>query len=554
MSKRQRIFPLFFCFVMLLSLVWMLSACGETAQETTVATTPTKTAAAKPAETSVPTTTTTIITTSEGPKMYSTEPLIDLLPAPKSLSVEGETQNYVVYEIKPAVYTAEESFATYLNTFIDYTAKLNGVTLAKEEGGITLVKNTALAAGEYQITCAKQGIVVSASNADGITYGLATLHQILSNQDGELIVPAYTIADKPDASYRALMVDLARKWHTVDQVKDYIELCYLYKIKFIHLHFTDKESYTLPSDVLPKLSTKNRSYTKEEIADINKFALERNVEIIPEIDLPGHAQPFSSAYPVKFMHKAESGKSCDGNVICIGKNGVMDSLKSLFQELIEMFPNSRYIHVGGDEAKHDTCNNCKDCKAFMEANGLASTKALYTRFVKDITDMILAMGKTPVVWEGFPKEGAETISRDIVVTAWESLYHLPNDLIAEGFTVTNSSWLPLYIVPPTHSGVAGGRWQPEDILRWNPYTWRNWWSASAAYEKPIVVKPTDQVIGGTLCAWECTYDEDIIPVKENLIALSERLWNVNGSVSTTKFKEATEKLWAMADKLLEKGK
>jgi len=486
--------------------------------------------------------------------MYSTEPLIDLLPAPKSLSVEGETQNYVVYEIKPAVYTAEESFATYLNTFIDYTAKLNGVTLAKEEGGITLVKNTALAAGEYQITCARQGIFVSASDADGITYGLATLHQILSNQDGELIVPAYTIADKPDASYRALMVDLARKWHTVDQVKDYIELCYLYKIKFIHLHFTDKESYTLPSDVLPKLSTKNRSYTKEEIADINKFALERNVEIIPEIDLPGHAQPFSSAYPVKFMHKAESGKSCDGNVICIGKNGVMDSLKSLFQELIEMFPNSRYIHVGGDEAKHDTCNNCKDCKAFMEANGLASTKALYTRFVKDITDMILAMGKTPVVWEGFPKEGAETISRDIVVTAWESLYHLPNDLIAEGFTVTNSSWLPLYIVPPTHSGVAGGRWQPEDILRWNPYTWRNWWSASAAYEKPIVVKPTDQVIGGTLCAWECTYDEDIIPVKENLIALSERLWNVNGSVSTTKFKEATEKLWAMADKLLEKGK
>ena len=99
--------------------------------------------------------------------------------------------------------------------------------------------------------------------------------------------------------------------------------------------------------------------------------------------------------------------------------------------------------------------------------------------------------------------------------------------------------------------MAGGRWQPDDILHWNPYTWRNWWSASAAYQKPIVVAPTDQVIGGTLCAWECTYDQDITPVKENLIALSERLWNVNGSVSTTKFKAATEKLWAMADKLLE---
>lgn len=552
MSERQKFFPLFFCFVMLLTFVLVLSACGETPAETTASTT------AAPATTttapiSTTDTTATIETTSEGPNMYQTEPLVSILPTPKELSLKGEADNYVVYEIKPAIFTAEESFATYLNTFIDYAAKLNSVTLAKEEGGITLVKNPELAAGAYQITCARQGIFVSASDADGITYALATLHQILTNQDGKLIVPAYTIADKPDASYRALMVDLARQWHTVDQVKDYIELCYLYKIKFIHLHFTDKESYTLPSDVFPRLSTRNRSYTKEEIAEFNKFALERNIEIIPEIDLPGHAQPFSSAYPVKFMHKAENGQSCDGNIICIGKDGVMNELKKLFTELIEMFPNSRYIHVGGDEAKHDTCNNCKDCKAFMTANGLSSTKALYTRFVKDITDMILAMGKTPVVWEGFPKEGAETISRDIVVTAWESLYHLPNDLINEGFTVTNSSWLPLYIVPPTHSGVAGGRWQPDDILRWNPYTWRNWWSASAAYQKPIVVAPTDQVIGGTLCAWECTYDQDITPVKENLIALSERLWNVNGSVSTTKFKAATEKLWAMADLLLEKG-
>lgn len=549
MSKFHRIFPSLFCLILLFSLVLSFAACGKEAPAET-------TTAGTTEQTSEDTTSiaTTIETTSEEPDMYQTEPLTAILPAPKEVSLKGEADNYVVYEIKPAISSADAAFAAYLDTFIQYAEKLNDVTLAKEEGGITLLKNTALSAGEYQINCTKSGILLSAADNDGITYALATLHQILSMQDGKLIVPAYSIADKPDASYRALMVDLARQWHTLDQVKDYIELCYLYKIKFIHLHFTDKESYTLPSEVLPRLSTKNRSYTKADIAELNAFALARNIEIIPEIDLPGHAQPFSSAYPQKFMHKAESGQSCDANVICIGKDGMMNTLKSLFTELCEMFPNSRYIHVGGDEAKHDTCNNCKDCKAFMQANGLTGTKALYTRFVKDITDMILAMGKTPVVWEGFPKEGAETISRDIVVTAWESLYHLPNDLINEGFTVTNSSWLPLYIVPPTHSGVAGGRWQPEDILRWNPYTWRNWWSASAAYQKPIVVAPTDQVIGGTLCAWECTYDQDIIPVKENLIALSERLWNVNGSVSTKAFTASSEKLIALANILLESEK
>ena len=484
--------------------------------------------------------------------MCQTESLVSILPSPKEILLQGEETGSTVHKVKPAICTNEKTFVGYLDTFIRFAAQLNGVELCQEEGGITLVKNSALAAGAYQIACTEQGVLVSASDADGITYAFATLHQILSYQNETLLVPACTVTDKPDAPYRTLMVDLARQWHTIDQVKDYIDLCYLYKIKFIHLHFTDKESYTLPSEVLPGLSTKNRSYTKEEIADLNRFAQARNIEIIPEIDLPGHAAPFSSAYPEKFSHLAAGEQGCDGNVICIGKDGVMNELKQLFSELIKLFPNSRYIHVGGDEANHRTCNHCKNCQAFMETNGIENTKALYTRFVKDITDMILDMGKTPVVWEGFPKEGAETISRNVVVTAWESLYHLPNELINEGFTVTNASWLPLYIVPPTHANVVGGRWHPKDILTWTPYTWRNWWKASAAYEKPIVVSPTDQVIGGTLCAWECNYDQDIIPVKENLLALSERLWNVGTAVHADKFHAASQKILAMADKLLEK--
>ena len=143
------------------------------------------------------------------------------------------------------------------------------------------------------------------------------------------------------------------------------------------------------------------------------------------------------------------------------------------------------------------------------------------------------------------------ISRDILVTGWESLYHLPDDLVAEGFTVTNSSWLPLYIIPAgINSGVPSGRWQPEDILEWDPYTWRNWWNASPAAQNPIVVEPTDQVVGGSLCAWECTYAQNITPIKENLAALSERLWNVNANIDVTAYMKALNKLYAMADKVI----
>ncbi len=488
---------------------------------------------------------------SEDTNMYRTDKLLAIVPQPKELNLSGSADKYVVYEVKQTISSDDAEFGEYINVFIKYALKLNDVVLKKESGGIVLKRDTGLEAGQYSIVCSSDGITLSAADNDGITYALATLHQMLFTEDGKLYVPGYTIKDKPDSSYRALMVDLARQWHTVAQVKDYIDLCYLYKIKFIHLHFTDTESFTMPSNAFPNIATVGRSYSKKDIENINKYALERNIEIIPEIDIPGHSRSMTSAYPQLFDHTPKSGHSTDSNVLCIGKPGLMDNLKTIVEEMIEMFPNSRYIHVGGDEANISTWNNCQDCVKYMSDNGIDGVYAMYTKFVKDITDIVLSLGKTPVVWEGFPREGAETISRDIVVTAWESLYHLPNELVEEGFTITNSSWLPLYIVPPTHAHVAGGRWYPEDIFKWNIYTWRNWWDQSAAYKKPIVIEPTDQVIGGTLCAWENNYANDITPVKENLIALSERLWNVNAVVDPEIHIPALERLWKMADLLLD---
>ena len=482
--------------------------------------------------------------------LYANESLISIVPQPKEVSIEGDNSKYVIYKLKPAITTDVDEFTQYASTFAYYASKINGITFESDNGGIKLVRDTALLAGQYRIVCQKDGITVSASDNDGITYALATLHQIIQYENGVLSVPSYTILDQPDCSYRALMVDLARQWHSPDQVKDYIDLCYLYKIKFIHLHFTDNESYTLPSEALPSLTTPNRSYSKQDIADLNQYCLERNIEIIPEIDMPGHASCFTSAYPKLFKHTGVSAADA-GKVLCVGKTSLMENLKTLVTELITMFPSSRYIHVGGDEADFSHCNTCIECQKYMAQLGITDVKSLYTKFIKDITDMVIELGKTPVVWEGFPKEGAETISRDIVVTAWESLYHLPNDLINEGFTVANSSWQPLYIVPPTHAQVQGGRWQPMYILRnWNIYTWRNWWSASAAYAQPIEVKPTDQVIGGTLCAWECTYNQDIIPIKENLAAVSEKLWNVNGKITYGLYLNSLDRLWAIADKVI----
>ena len=268
--------------------------------------------------------------------MYCEEKLLPIVPVPKEVKLVGNTEKYVIYDLKPAVTTDDAEFKSFITTFRNYVKKINGVTLKNEEGGIALVRDKTLAAGEYKIETSKSGMILSASDNDGITYALATVHQILHYEDGKLTVPSYTIKDKPDSSYRALMVDLARQWHPFDTLKDYIDLCYLYKIKFIHLHFTDTQSYTLPSDEFPLLPTQGRSYTKEEIAQLNEYALKRNVEIIPEVEVPGHAACLTAAYPELFANTAIDGW-VDGNIICAGKPGLMDTLKTLFEEVIEMF-------------------------------------------------------------------------------------------------------------------------------------------------------------------------------------------------------------------------
>lgn len=473
---------------------------------------------------------------------------LSVIPRPKGvLSLNGSIK------IKAAIISKYSDFDVYVETFTEYAKKLNGIDFSRGEGGIEIWRDITLEVSQYRIISADGRVELSAFDEDGLTAGFATLHQIMRVVGEEILFPAVTVTDKPDCAYRALMVDLARKWHTVEEITDYIDLCYLYKIKFIHLHFTDSQGYTLPSALFPKLPTAQKSYSFADIEYLNEYAKKRNIEIIPELDIPGHSAKAKAAYPELFEHSPIEGV-CDEHVLCIGKPHLLENIKKLITEIMGMFPNSRYFHIGGDEANFDTCYNCRDCTAYMKSLGITDVKALYTGFIKDVTETVLSLGRTPIVWEGFPREGAEMLSRDIIVTAWESLYHLPNELIEEGFTVTNSSWLPLYIVPPTHKHVAGGRWFPEDILDWNIYTWRNWWKMSAAAEKPIVVEPTDKVIGGTLCAWECTYDEDITPVLENLAAFSERLWTARCGAKNDDLIPSIKKLWELSRKLIDAKK
>ena len=479
---------------------------------------------------------------------------LKVIPTPKCVCGADSDGKFTLLSIKSEIITDIPDFKIYAETFAVYAERIHSVKFVPGNDGINILRDLRLAKGAYRIECDENCVKLYACEKDGVTNGLSTIIQMLHTEDGVVSLPRVRIEDRPDCEYRSLMVDLARQWHSFNTLLEYVDLCYLYKIKYLHLHFIDNQSYTLPSDILPKLPTEGRHYTKSQIAELNEYAKARNVELIPELEMPGHAAAMVSAYPELFANDLfeEVTESSDpkifkskfkNNIICAGKEGIFDTLKKLMIEITGMFPYSKYLHIGGDEATINYWDMCKDCKKFMAENNINGVRELYTYFIKVVTDMVLEIGKTPIVWEGFPKEGSEAISRDVLVIAWESLYHLPTDLVAEGFNIINGSWKPLYITP------IHGNWGAKEILDWNIYTWKNWWIESEACLNPIHLQPTHQVKGSVLCVWEDNYDGEIGRIRENLAAFSERTWNIRRFVTDEQFGEKLECLLKMAKKL-----
>jgi len=480
----------------------------------------------------------------------------NVIPVPKELELCGSRTQLplpdAILVADPLAEAPAVCFAGYVKKVFDAE-----VSVSESSGGICLCREEELAEGEYRLNCAGDGVHITASDAAGYHYGLSSLLQLIVHRCEGLSLPLCRITDHPDCEYRALMVDVARKKHSLEELLHYVDLCWLYKIRYFHIHFADTNAYTLPSQVLPELPGAGKHcYTRQEIDTLVEYARSRSIEIIPEIEMPGHCSRMIATYPERFADTPVDTQSLAErgmytyNIICAGKPGVIDDLKALCAEVITMFPDSRYLHIGGDEAQIEEWENCSVCRAYMKKNGIRDVRGLYTDFMRRAIDGVLELGRIPIVWEGFPREGAERISRECIVIVWESYYHLAPDLLAEGFRIVNCSWEPLYTIPAGKDFLPDGRWYPEDILDWNIYTWKNWNSMSPAYAKPICVAPTDQVLGGGLCAWENIYDGEIGGVTENLAALAERTWNRQTDKSAETLTEGIDRLAGLAKKLL----
>ena len=453
--------------------------------------------------------------------------MLRLIPAPAHT-----TMTDTLVAVSP-VYTADALFADAVRTLADYARRTHGIDLTEGEGGITFAVDASLPTEAYTLTVTENGASVKASDILGAQNAAVTLIQLMEKTEDGLTLPAGVIEDAPKCTWRTVMIDLARDWHELHVLYEYVDMCRFYKIKYLHLHFTDDQSYTLPSKAFPKLSTEGRHYTEAEIKGLIAYAKSRGVQLIPEIDVPGHTTSFAAAYGEIF--------GTDG-IICLSEES-MAGMATLFRELCELFADSEYIHLGGDEAAIAKWIGCDKCLNAFRSRGvdvdgyLATeegkhelTELMYATFIKDICEVILSCGKTPVVWEGFHKSMNHLIPKQSVIVSWENFYQTAPELLEAGFRVVNGAWKPMYVVTPVVY------WSPEEVYNWNIYTWGAVHPGSPYNKEALHIDPTMQVEGGQLLAWgdqivkkypvvaEGVREEQRL-IEERTPCLSENVWN-----------------------------
>lgn len=331
-----------------------------------------------------------------------------LIPKPMSVTATGSSfelqqgTNIYVNGGNAELQQTGQYLAGLLNPSTGFGLQVISSGEAPPAGNIylTLSADEELGAEGYEIEVTEQGVTLSANEPAGLFLGVQTMRQLLppsiekrSLQDGPWKMATGTIRDYPDYAFRGAMLDVARHFFSVEDVKRYIDLIAVYKLNVLHLHLSDDQGWRIEIKSWPKLATHGGStevgggeggyYTQEEYADIVAYAQERFITIIPEIDMPGHTNAALASYPeLNCDGKATdlySGIEVGFSTLCTDKEVVYQFVDDVVRELAALTPGP-YIHVGGDESH-------------------VTAKKDYIPFINRVQDIVQKHGKQMIGWD-----------------------------------------------------------------------------------------------------------------------------------------------------------
>ena len=318
----------------------------------------------------------------------------------------------------------------------------------------------------YQLSIDKNAVVIKGSSTS-IFSGIQTLLQLMtdagiSKANNSFVLPNLTIIDSPRFEYRGMHLDVSRHFFSVEFLKKYLDYLATYKFNRFHWHLTDDQGWRIPIAKYPLLTTigaerngtimgrypgkgndnkpVKANYSLSEIKDVIRYAAERHIEVIPEIEMPGHASAAIAAYPwlscfpekptlipANMISKKSVQQQNEGriklvqetwgifdDVFCAGKPETLAFLKDVLGEVIELFP-SKYIHIGGDETPKTHWKKCPHCQQKMKDNNLKDEHELQSWLVNNVGQYLTTQGKTLIGWDEILEGG---LADNAVVMSW----------------------------------------------------------------------------------------------------------------------------------------
>ena len=364
-----------------------------------------------------------------------------LVPCPVSL-VPG-TGNFH-FSAKTSFAVENEGQAEQVRQFTELLTRAGGFTprikVDSRKGDVCLVTDVTLKSEAYKLEITIKKITIRASDLQGFYYALQSIRQLLPSaieseqvtENVDWTVPALTITDQPRFGYRGLLVDVARFFSPKENLLRIIDCMAMLKLNKLHLHLVDDNGWRIEIKKYPSLTeigscrvdrpgktfperrnprqgeptVEKGFYTQNEIREIVRYAQERHIEVIPEIEMPAHSNAALAAYPLlscpvvdKFIGVLPGLGGNHADVIfCAGNDSVFTFLQDILDEVLELFP-SKYIHLGGDEARKTHWEECPLCQARMKAENLENTEELQGYFMARVARYVQNKGREVIGWD-----------------------------------------------------------------------------------------------------------------------------------------------------------
>lgn len=376
---------------------------------------------------------------------------INVVPRPNSIQQNAGTFRLTRKTVILAAWPKDQKIAAFLN---EYLRKNRGFTLrfasAKKPGSNVIDLSAvptdfAHKVGGYGLIVDSDQIYVSASDESGRFNAIQTLIQLIPSGSGDVEVPAVHIEDQPRFPYRGMHLDVSRHFFPVEFVKKYIDLMAQYKFNYFHWHLTDDQGWRVEIKKYPRLteigskrpeSVLGRNlqpyvgdktpvegfYTQDQIRDVVAYAKARYITVIPEIEIPGHSSAALAAYPdlsckADQQYKVQTTWGIFKEVYC-PTDKTFQFLQDVIDEVIALFPDSPYIHIGGDEVLKDMWKDSPDVQALMKRENLKDLNEVQSYIVQRMEKYINSKGKKIIGWDEILEGG---LAPKATVMSWRGI-------------------------------------------------------------------------------------------------------------------------------------